>query len=235
MSFAITKKNETIDYESKILECIREKPSGITITDIAKDKGFSRNTISKYVSMLELKEDIYKRKVGAYNLYFSSKKSFFPKEIILSYYKAFLSGLKKNYPHDEEIFKDIGRNSLEFIDFSFGPTVRKGLKGLRNIPVPKIYFEAFDKFYPSYDILQPTIDISEPIMNDSGTKAVYRFTNSEFLNSTEDYIYHFYIVAGIIEALWIREMEKTVKCNIEKISASNKKEDSYFEMSIEIM
>lgn len=101
--------------------------------------------------------------------------------------------------------------------------------------MPKIYFEAFDKFYPSYDILQSTIDISDPIMNDSGTRAVYRFTNSEFLETSEDFIYHFYIVSGIIQALWIREMEKPVKCNIEKIAASNKKEDSYFEMSIEIM
>ena len=113
----------------------------------------SRNTISKYVSILELKNKIYKRKVGAYNLYFSTKKRFFPKEIILSYYKALLSGLKKSYPYDAKIFKEIGRNSLEFIDFTFGPTLKKGLKSLRNIPVPKMYFEAFDKFYPSYDIL----------------------------------------------------------------------------------
>ncbi len=30
-------------------------------------------------------------------------------------------------------------------------------------------------------------------------------------------------------------MEKPVKCNIEKITTSNRKENSYFEMSIEIM
>ena len=230
----ITIPKENVDYEAEILECIRENPSGITITDIAKDKGFSRNTISKYVSMLEIKQKIFKRKVGAYNLYFSSKKSFFPKEIISSYYKALLSGLKKNYPNDEEVFKDIGRNSLEFIDFSFGPTVRKGLKSLRNIPVPKLYFEVFGKFYPSYDILQPSIEISDPMMDESGNKAAYRFKNSEFLDKNEDFIYHFYIVSGIIEALWEREVGRPVKCKVEKIHVGNKKEDAFFELSIEI-
>lgn len=184
--------------------------------------------------MLEIKQKIFKRKVGAYNLYFSSKKSFFPKEIISSYYKALLSGLKKNYPNDEEIFKEIGRNSLEFIDFSFGPTLTKGLKNLRNIPVPKIYFEVFGKFYPSYDILQPSIEISEPIMDESDNKAVYRFKNSEFLDNSKDFIYHFYIVSGIIEALWEREVGRTVECKVEKIHVANKKEDAFFELSIEI-
>jgi hypothetical protein len=216
------------------LECIRENPSGITITDIAKAKGYSRNTISKYVSMLEIKEKIFKRKVGAYNLYFSSKKNYFPKEIISSYYKALLSGLKKNYPNDEETFKDIGRNSLKFIDFTFGPTVKKGLKNLRNIPIPKLYFEVFGKFYPSYDILQPSIEISEPIIDESGNKAVYRFKNSEFLDKTKDFIYHFYIVAGIIEALWEREVGSPVECNVENINVGNKKDDAFFELSIKI-
>ncbi len=225
---------EQIDYETKIMDCIRENPSGITITDIAKEKGYSRNTISKYVSMLEIKQKIFKRKVGAYNLYFSSKKSFFPKEIISSYYKALLSGLKKNFPNNEEVFKDIGRSSLEYIDFSFGPTVKKGLKNLRNISIPKIYFEVFGKFYPSYDILQPSIEISEPIMDESGNRAVYRFTNSEFLDKTKDFIYHFYIVSGIIEALWEREVGRPVECKVEKINVANKKEDAFFELSIEI-
>ena len=143
-------------------------------------------------------------------------------------------GLKKRYPNDEEVFKDIGRNSLEFIDFTFGPTVKKGLKNLRNFPVPKIFFEVFGKFYPSYDILQPSIEISEPKMDESGKCAVYRFTNSEFLDKTKDFIYHFYIVSGIIEALWEREAGRPVKCNVEEIYVSNNKSDAFFELSIEI-
>ena len=117
VKWSISKKNSSVDYETEILECIRENPSGVNITDISNKKEFSRNTVSKYVSILELKKKTFKRKVGAYHLYFSAEKSYFPKEIIISYYKALLSGLKKNYPRAEETFKDIGRKSLKFIDF----------------------------------------------------------------------------------------------------------------------
>jgi hypothetical protein len=202
--------------------------------DIAKKTNFSRNTISKYVSVLELKNKIHKRKVGAYNLLFSIKKAYFPKEIISSYYRALLAGLKKKFPDSEEIFKDIGRESLEFIDFSFGPTVRKGLKSLRNVPITRIYFEAFSKFYPSYDILQPSIEIYEPIMDESNNRAIYRFKNSEFLEDSDEFIYHFYIVCGIIEALWEREVGRPIECNVEKVNIGNSKDDSFYEISIEI-
>ena len=99
--------------------------------------------------------------------------------------------------------------------------------------MPKLYFEVFGKFYPSYDVLQPSINISEPNVNDAGTKAVYKITNSKFIAKSEKFSYHFYIVAGIVEALWIREMDKPVTCNIEKFHFSENNEDSFVELSIE--
>ena len=59
---------EIIEYESEIVDYIRGKTDGVTITDIAKDKKYSRNTVSKYVSLLILKKKIFSRKVGAYKL-----------------------------------------------------------------------------------------------------------------------------------------------------------------------
>lgn len=234
MKLSTNKQNDIVDYESEILNCIRENPGGITITDISKKKSYSRNTVSKYVALLELKEKIFRRKVGAYNLYFSTNTTYFPKEIISTYYKALLSGLKQNFPNNEQIFKEIGRNSLNFIDFSFGPTVKKGLKSLKTIPVPRIYFEAFGKFYPSYDILQPSIEISEPKIDASGKKAIYQFKSSDFLEKSDEFIYHFYIVSGIIEALWERELKTQIKCDIETIHIGNTKQENFIEFSIEI-
>ncbi len=231
---AINKKSDIIEYELEILECIRENPSGVTITDISKEKKFSRNTVSKYVTVLEVKEKVFRKKIGAYNIYFSTEKTYFPKEIILSYYKSILSGLKENFPDSEEIFKQIGKKSLEFIDFSFGQTILKGLRGLRGNPILKLYFKVFSEFYPSYDILQPSIEISEPRFNKTGTKAYYRFTNSEFVENSDDFIYHFYIVTGIIEALWERELEKQVACNVENVYVSDKVGESFVELSIEV-
>jgi len=73
MKESIKIKTKTRQLESEILEYIKEKPNGVTITKISKDKGFSRNTISKYVSILELKKKIVSKKIGAYRLYFSTE------------------------------------------------------------------------------------------------------------------------------------------------------------------
>jgi len=207
-------------------------PSGLTKTDIAKGTGFSRNTVSKYISILEDKDEVYKKKVGAYNLYFSKKQAFFPKKIALSYYKAIIAGIKKHYPMDEQVLKQIGRESLKYIDFDQSEKSRKQLKGIRGNPIIKLYFEVFRKFYPSFDLMQPNIKISEPEIQNSGKKAVYRFTNSEFINNSEDFIYHFYIIAGIIEEQFSELFNRTIKCNVEKVNISNNEGESFVDISI---
>ncbi len=54
MKISIPKEN--VDYEAEILEYIKDKSEGVTITDIADETDFSRNTVSKYVSILGLKK-----------------------------------------------------------------------------------------------------------------------------------------------------------------------------------
>lgn len=207
-------------------------PSGLTKTDIAKGTGFSRNTVSKYISILEDKDEVYKKKVGAYNLYFSKKQAFFPKRIALSYYKAIIAGIKKHYPMNEQVLKQIGRESLKYIDFDQSEKSRKQLKGIRGNPIIKLYFEVFRKFYPSFDLMQPNIKISEPEIQNSGKKAVYRFSNSEFIKDSEDFIYHFYIIAGIIEEQFSELFNRTIKCNVEKVNISNNEGESFVDISI---
>ena len=61
----VKKETGKIDFERQILDTIRNHPGGLTITDIAKIKSYSRNTVSKYVSVLELKDQVSSRKIGA--------------------------------------------------------------------------------------------------------------------------------------------------------------------------
>jgi hypothetical protein len=234
VKIAITKKNPSKDYETETLEYIRHNPGGVTITDIATGTDHSRNTIAKYISILESKNKIFRKKIGAYHLYFVGKQGYFPKEITTSYYKAILAGLKKHFPDKEEIFKQIGREALNYIDFSFGPTIKRQMKVIKGSPIIKLYFEVFRNFYTSYDLLQPTIEISEPEIDETGMKAVYRFTNSEFLESTDEFIYHFYMAVGIMEVIFTREIGRSVKCFIEKIHIADEKEGSYIEISVTI-
>jgi len=53
---SIKRKIKSSQLESEILEYIKGKPGGVSITEISKNKGFSRNTVSKYVAILELKK-----------------------------------------------------------------------------------------------------------------------------------------------------------------------------------
>jgi hypothetical protein len=227
-------KNHGKNYESEILEYIRHNPGGVTKTDITNDIGYSRNTVSKYVSVLESKKLIFCRKIGAYNLYFTSKEGYFPKEITTSYYKGVLAGLKKYFPDKEQVFKLIGKEALKHIDFSFGPTIKRQMRVVKGSPIIKLYFDVFKNFYTSYDLLQPKIEISNPEIDETGMRAVYKFTNSEFLETTDDFIYHFYMAVGIMEVIFSREIERPVECIIEKVHISDGKEESFIEISVNV-
>jgi len=214
------------------LQSVRNHPSGVTITDIADLLGFSRNTVSKYINILELKNKIYKKKVGAYSLYFSSEESYLPNSLILSYYKAFLKGLRKNFPNKEEVFKNIGRNQANMIKFSFSPNIYKQLKSLKGHPVSKIHLEMFKEFYSAYDIFQPNVEISILDVDPEGQKAVYRFKNSVFLDDNDLYIYHIYLMTGITQTILEKELGRDVICKVENYHISDDKRDSYFDISI---
>ncbi len=234
MKFAISKKNHGKDYEAEILEYIKQNPGGVTITDIANGTEHSRNTVAKYISILKNKNKVFLRKIGAYHLYFIGREGYFPKEITLTYYKAILAGLRKHFPDKEQVFKQIGREALQYIDFSFGPTIKRQMKVIKGSPIIKLYFEVFKNFYTSYDLLQPTIEISDPEIDETGMRAKYRFTKSEFLEDTDEFIYHFHMAVGIMEVILSREIGRPVECFIEKIHISDSKEDSYVEISVNI-
>jgi len=230
--FPITKRKKIIEYERKILEFIKQNNNGVTITDIAVGTQFSRNTVSKYVSILGIKKKIFSREIGAYKLYFSAEEISFPKIFSLAYYKGILSGLKSNFPNSEEAFKDIGRNCYDYIDFSLGPMVSKELRGFKVSRLVKVYYTVFGQFYPSYDITQPTIEISIEKMENNKQKTILKFNNSEFIGPSGEFSYHAYIMAGLIETLWKKEVGKKIYCNVESIHPSDKREDSFYVLSI---
>ena len=195
------KKGTGVEYEFEILECIRDHPGGVTITDIANIKEYSRNTVSKYVSILELKNLVISRKIGAYKLYFSAATGNLPRVTIMSYYKALLVGLKEKYPGQEKLFKEIGLGEVNNIKFAFGPDVFQELQKLKGKPFSKEHLDAFMNFYPSYDIFQPNIEISMQELDSKNMKAIFRFNNSSFLEDNDDYVYHLYLICGITEGI----------------------------------
>ena len=227
-------KRTSINHEFEILECVRDKPGGVTASDIANFTGFSRNTVSKYVSILELKEQIFSKKIGAYRLFFSTKRNYIPLDLAISYYKALISRFKKYIPDTGELAKKIGKEAVADIKFTFGPSVYKQMKSLKDNPISRVHLESFRNFYPVYDPFSPEIEISIVNINPKGKSATFRFMNSPFLSDTKDYDYHIYIICGITEGILERELKVKVSCEIKEIHPSKRKEDAFFDIIIKL-
>ena len=227
-------KKVRINHEFEILDCIRDNPGGVTISDIASFTKFSRNTISKYVSILELKNQIFSKKIGAYKLFFTTKGSYIPLELAISYYKALISRFKKYIPETEGLAKKIGREAVKDIKFTFGTSILKQMKSLKDNPISRIHLEGFKSFYPVYDPFSPDIEISIINIDPKEKGATFRFKNSPFLFDSKDFDYHIYIIAGITEGILERELKAKVSCVVKEIYPSKIKEDAYFDIVVKI-
>ena len=196
--------------------------------------GYSRNTVSKYVAILQLKDKIYSKSIGRYNLYFSVKTSFIPKNTIISVFKAFIKTLKEALPNQGSIYKELGKKFLQHFEYKFGKSLLKEFATLKKVRDTKPHLEFFRKLYPSFNFLQDTMEITDMKFENNNKKAIYRFQNSEFLEIDDEYVFYFYIVAGIAEAYLSEELNRKINCEIIDVHISDKKDESYVEMSIEI-
>jgi hypothetical protein len=102
------------------------------------------------------------------------------------------------------------------------------------VPISRLHLESFKNFYPVYDIFQPNVEISIIDIDLKGKNATFRFKNSLFLEDNDDYIYHIYIMCGITEGILARELKSEVLCSIKEIHVGENKDESYFDIIIQI-
>ncbi len=238
MNQMVEEKNTKInsrDFQQEILVCITKNIFGVTVQDIADQIRASRNTISKYIFQLELEKKVIKKKVGTYFLYFIPERDFVQRKIVNDFYKGVLFSLKRNFPNQESIFKKIGRDIGDYykipLDYIRGLT--KESYSVKDVPI-KAFLEIFGEFYPYFDVFQSICDISIIGIDSQGNKATYRFNHSNLLEDTDEFIYHFYIISGIIETTFSRELHRRVLCDVVKINISEIKANSFLDISIEI-
>ncbi len=213
------KKAEKLDYEDIIVEYLRENPTGSTISDVVQGVKASRVTISKYISVLEAKEKIYGRKIGAYNLYYASAPSYVPKRIIVLYYLGMLEYLNKGkIPDKENFFIEMGRE----ISKNFNVLFSSNLKVPKNTSNYNKFFKYLGRLYPSIDILQYRgIKISTDV-NEEGNKALFNFTDVKLLEESENSIWHFFVTAGVLEKQLTRLLNRKVRTKVEQFDRSKK-------------
>ncbi len=220
------------DYKSSILEKLADSASGLTITDLSKKIGIHRNTTSKYLNILEAEGLVIKKDIGAARLYFSKKRKYLRKKLVNTFIQALLYGLKEKFPNKEQIFKEVGLKLLDRFQFSLGDAYLKEIEKLRGISDTKAYLKLFEEFYNSFDFFQDDIDIS--IFELHQNRVIYRIKNSEYLKKSDDFVYFFYVVCGITEGIYLRNLNVKVKCNVENIHVSSNKKESFIDVSLEI-
>lgn len=229
MVLKINEKNSSNGFEAKILQYLRSKTSGSTITDIAKGIAASRTTISKYISILELKGKVIVESVGAYNLYFNAEKGTLPKKPVLTYYKGLISNLKKVFPKAEKVFKEIGKKIAESNPISLGHLKEKISKFIGDLQRgdKTAMKEVIGDFSPYNAIFKEDTAISN-INTDKfqeESKIIVTFSN---LDTSEDFVYHHYLFCGYMGALFSKELKTPINCDIDNINIEESSIDFVF-------
>ena len=224
------KKN---DYRSQILERLDDAPSGLTIKELSERTGAHRNTVSTHLGALESEGLVSKKEIGTAHLYFSKRRDYLSKSLVNSFLKALLSSIKKKFKEQEIVFKEIGREILKKFEFPIGNAYIDEFKTARKTKEPIAQLKLFEKFYNSYDFFQDDLNISIRYL--SQNKAVFRLSNSEYLQGTDEFIYFFYIACGITEEIYRTNLNKKVHCNVEKVHVASQKENAYLDISLEML
>ncbi|MFX1393335.1 MAG: HTH domain-containing protein [Promethearchaeota archaeon] len=225
-------ENYKNNYKSKILKKLDNYPFGLTIKEIAEKIGYHRNTVSKYVAILEAEGLIKKKKISAASVYSSKKRKSLPRNLVNSFFQALLVELKNLLPDKEKIFKEAGKKMMEHFQYPIGDTIFKEFEKAKQISDPQVHLKVFKKFYNYFDFFQEDVKIS--IVEIQNKKILYRISNSEYLGNTNNFIYFYYIACGVTEGIHLQILNKKIICNIERVHISNNKEDSFIEISIEL-
>jgi len=225
-----------IDYNQKILDCLKLNPHGLTISGVSKEVSISRNTAYRYLGVLEAKNLIFTKVIGNFILYFSKEKSIDIGYLdnVISIYMRLLFNLKKEFSNQETIFKRIGKDLSNIIDVPSDTKEYEQLDLLKSQPNKKC-FEEIGKLIHYFTLFDNKVNVKIIDMNRDYTKATYLLSNSIMLSENMDYLYHFNILLGILEEKLKKILNKDFKCELLEYEILEKIEDSYVKISIEIV
>ncbi len=226
-------KRDNVKHKSRIFKELSNSPSGLTITDISKKVNLHRNTVSKYLGNLEEEGVIEKKEIGWAHLYFSKKREYLKKSLVNSFMKSLLYGIKKVFPYSEQKLKQIGHLIAENFEFPVGKAILKEFKEAHKLVDPIAQLNLFQKFYNSYDFFQDDLEIT--ILYIDKTRANFRLKYSEYIEKDNIYENFFHIMCGIIERIYLQNLNKQVVCNVGMMHPSKNVRESYIEISAEIL
>jgi DNA-binding transcriptional ArsR family regulator len=221
------------NYRFRILEVLDQTPSGLTVKELSERTGAHRNTVSTHLGALESEGMVSKKEIGTAHLYFSKRREYLNKSLVNNFLQALLSSLKDKFQGEEITFKEVGHEITNKFQFPIGNAYIEEFRKARKTKDPIAQLKLFDKFYNSYDFFQDDLNISIQLL--SKKRAIFRLSNSEYLQGTDEFIYFYYIACGITESIYESNLNKKVRCDVQEIHIAKQKEDDYIDISLEML
>ncbi len=220
------------DFSHRILHQLQLNSAGLTITEIANNLSASRTTITKYVKQLLQANQVQKRKIGRYALYFISEDGQPVSEEFLQFYEGFLYGLKKVFPNREGKLKEVGKYIAKYYSIHLGhfqDFIRDLYDPKITLPLSTIV-ETFEEIIMYRNIFRDTIQLTSFDFNPQTNEFKMRYANSRFLK--EDLVYHGYIVCGYLETLHEEATGRDFSCEITGVRVEADPAESSVEITI---
>lgn len=224
--------NQKREYDEEILECLQNYSFGLTITDIADKIDTTRNTVYRYLALLEGKNLVFKKKVGRYVLYFSKDKRMEFLKDITPVYKSLIKSIQNEFGTRIETYKRIGKDLVDVLTLPVHTEGFEQLESLQNLTNKEI-FELIKNIFPFLSIFDNKVNVRIIEISKDNSTAIYQIYNSNLLES-EDYLIHFYILAGYLQQELKTILKKDVICKISKYEIFSKKKDSYLNFSLKL-
>ena len=226
-------KDET-SYEEKILDCLMRNNYGLTVVGIAKMISASRNTVYRYLGILETKNLVFRKEIGRYNLYFSKEARQIDIDVVVGFYKGLLIALNKELPIKPLQFKNIGKFISNYL---FLPFEKDDVEQLLKIetPLKREFIDVLEVIRPYMSLLHDKITLKDVIVNEEEKKLLIHFVNSDILEEYEHTISHFYIVTGFIEEKIKSRYNIDVKCDVVDFQFSGENEENFIKISLVLL
>ncbi len=221
-------------FEDKIMECLLNNNYGLTVAAIAKKINASRNTVYRYLGILEAKDIVFRKEIGRYNLYFSKEGRQISREIVSSFYKGLLIALSKEFPNAPSKFKEIGRIISKYVVLPFDYENFDQFIGSEEL-LKKEFIEVLGIIRPYISLLHDRIILKDIVLEENAKRIIIHFVNSDMLQNQEEGINHFYLLTGFIEAKIKFLFNINVKCEILDYKISREDNENYIKFSIELI
>ena len=206
------------NFEEEILNFLRQMAAGQTITDIANAINSTRITVSKYINGLEKEEKVFSKKIGAYNLYFSSERNYVPRDLAIGFYEGILSWMKHQF-EEPESYKELGHTISKFLPMPKG-TYENVLPSI--VGTSSKFLKYFGKVFTYYDfVFEEKLNV-DVLVDKNGNSAIYKLNDIQLLGDNTNFDHHFQIMAGVMESLISRLLEKETTCNLDFIDVEKK-------------